>query len=403
MPSFEASVLDDRGAAHRRKLDAANINDALATLRRDGWFVEQIRPVRRNLLSLTRLRIPRKQQIHLFQQMQMLLSSGILIPDALEKLREKFPHAPTRQALQAIYAHVVESRGSLSAAFALFPRSFSPGLVSVIAAGEDAGTATLADRFGDLAERLAYEDANRKQVLQACAYPAFIMLLAALLCVFLLAAVFPRLTELLGSLGGRLPPLTRALIAASTLVRAWWWAILATLFIVPLALTALRRIPAVGLRLDQFFLRLPFVGTIYRQLTVALICTIYRSLYRSNKPAPEIIEACSKVVGNRAFLRALGLARERVMIDGTALSRALEETGLFPPIACMTIELGEQSGKLADALDHVARFCSAEAKESIAALVALLNPTMTILVVGGVGLVMVSFFQAIYQVVFVVH
>jgi general secretion pathway protein F len=81
----------------------------------------------------------------------------------------------------------------------------------------------------------------------------------------------------------------------------------------------------------------------------------------------------------------------------------LEDSGLFPPIACVLIDVGEESGKLAEALDRVAKHFAEEAKERIAALIAVINPVMTLLVVGGVGVIMLSFFQAVYQVVYATH
>lgn len=171
----------------------------------------------------------------------------------------------------------------------------------------------------------------------------------------------------------------------------------------PAAVCWLRRFPAIGLRLDSLFLRLPIVGRIYWYLAIALICRIYRSLYQANKPAPEIIDSCLDLVGNRAFRRGLGEARRKISLNGATLTAALAQSGLFPPLACLAIDVGEQSGKLPEAMDRVAAYFSARARERIAAAIAVLNPAMTLIVVGGIGLVMTAFFQAIYQIVYATH
>src|ERR1035438_781274 len=125
----------------------------------------------------------------------------------------------------------------------------------------------------------------------------------------------------------------------------------------------------VGIMIDRAFLGIPLLGSIYRYLTVALICTIYRSLYKASKPAPEIIDACVKLVGNRAFAAGLEQVRAKVTSGGTTLSAAFDQSGLFPPLACVAIELGEQSGRLEEALERVARLYSREAKDAIASLI----------------------------------
>lgn len=403
MPRLVAWTISTEGRRERRPIEARSIADARARLEASGFFVERVLPTGAFDRILNQTKISRRQQIHLFQQLEMLLSSGVLIPDALKKLKERFPDRRTRRVLSDVYEQIIDSRSALSKALGSYPRTFPPGVVSVIAAGEEAGTAVLAERFGDLAERLSFEDTNRRQVAKACAYPAFVVFLASLLYVFLLAAVFPRLTELLHSIGGTLPTLTQDVIGASLFVRRYWPALVVAIVGVPLLAWFTRMLPGIGLAIDRGFLGLPLVGSIYRYLTVALVCTIYRSLYKASKPAPEIIDACAKLVGNRAFAAGLQRIRTKVTSGGVTLSTALDESGLFPPLACVAIELGEQSGRLEEALERVAKFYSREARDAITSLIAVVNPAMILLVVGGVGVLLISFFEAVYKVVYVAH
>jgi len=335
-----------------------------------------------------------------FQQMEMLLSSGVLIADALAHLAVRFPDMRVRRVLGAVHAEVAESRCSLSQAFAAFPRSFSPTVIAVIEAGEQSGSAQLAQRFAELAERTAYEEAHRRQVRRACAYPALAAFMTAGLCCLLLGVVFPRLTDLLSSLGSDLPPLTRGVIYVATNARRGWPVILTAIIAAPVLFLAGRKIPGVGRRLDHWLLRLPIAGPIYRDATVALICKIYRSLYLANQPAPASIELCSRLVGNSAFREGLAVARRRITQDGVTLSAAFSHSGLFPPLACLAIEVGERSGRIAPALDRVSAHFGAQSRERLEAAIAILNPALTLAVVGGMGVILVSFFQAAYQVVY---
>jgi type II secretory pathway component PulF len=341
--------------------------------------------------------------VELFKQMEMLLSSGVLISDALARLKERYPDARTRRVLHEVHIQVTDARTGLSQALAGFPRSFPGNVIAVIRAGEEGGAAMLAERFADLAERTAYEEANRREVRRACAYPVLVVVMAAGLQILLLGVVFPRLADLLASLGGRLPPLTRGVIEVSTAVRRIWPALAAALAAGPVAVLLLRRIPAVGLRLDALYLRVPVFGEVYRCLAVALVCKIYRSLYQANKPAPEIVETCVELVGNRAFRKGLSEAGRRISFNGATLTDAFTQSGLFPPLACLAIDIGEQTGRLPEAMERVAAYFSRRARERISAAIAVLNPAMTLFVVCGVGLVMTAFFQAIYQVIYATH
>ncbi len=401
MPDYTVITLTSEGMRERHRVTGRDADDACTRLRAGGVFVERIIPAghARRFLGLTK--ISSGHLIEFFRQMEMLLSSGVLIADALNRLKDRYPDGRTRRVLREVHAQVAESRTSLSKALSLFPRSFPPGVVTVIEAGEEGGASMLAERFADLAERTAYEDNNRRQVWNACAYPLFVFIMAVGVYALLLGVVFPRLTELLASLGGGLPPLTRRVIAISHFVRTGLPALLALLIGIPSLAAGLRKFPSPGLLLDRLFLRLPFAGAIYRDLTVALVCKIFCSLYKANKSAPEIMDLCAKMVGNREFRRGLQEAGDQMTRGGATVANAFAQSGLFPPLACMAIDIGEQSGRLSQAMDHVATHFNARARTRIGASIAVINPLMTLAVVGGAGVIMISFFQAVYQIVYV--
>lgn len=400
MPYYSAVILTPEGSRRRRRTSARDPEDARARLRAQGFFVERIVPSGRIRCFLKRTRISPVHQVLFYQQMQMLLSSGVLIADALQNLKDLFPDKRTKCVLAEVHSHVSESRTGLSQAMAQFPRSFPSGVIAVMEAGEKGGAALLAERFGDLAERIAFEEAHRRRIRRACAYPAFVVCLSVGLYVLLLGVVFPRLAALLGSLGSELPPLTRGVIAAADCVKTRW--LPAAIFVPAGAalIASARRLPGLGRHIDRCFLEIPIIGTIYRESAIALICKIYRSLYLANQPAPIIVDLCAKLVDNKAVRHELDSVRRRIAEEGSTLSSALAGTNLFPPLACLAIEVGEQTGQIASALDRTSGYFSARARERLDSAIAVINPALTLLVVGGAGLILISFFQASYQIVY---
>ena len=330
----------------------------------------------------------------------MLLSSGVLIVDALAKLKDRYPDARTRRILRAVHEDVAASRSSFSRALSRFPRSFPPGAVALIEAGEESGTARLAERCRDLSDRITYAEGNRRQLRRACAYPCFVIVLAAGLCLLLLTVVFPRLSELLYSLGGHLPPLTRGVLAAAAAGRRCWPAALALVATGLVGIGLARRLPMARRRMDEAVCRLPLAGPIYLALTAALLAKLYGSLYGAGKPAPEILQFCAQASGNAAISQRLQAAAHRLASSRASLAETLEQTRIFPPLACLAIEVGEHSGRLGPALERISAYYDGEARRRIDVAIAVINPALTLLVVGGVGAALLSFFQAVYQVVY---
>ena len=84
-----------------------------------------------------------------------------------------------------------------------------------------------------------------------------------------------------------------------------------------------------------------------------------------------------------ATRRAGALVRE-----GVALSRALREQNVFPPVLLHLIASGEQSGRLAPLLARAAEELERDAERRLAWMAALLQPAL-IVVMGAIVLVLV--------------
>ncbi len=207
MPDYTVITLTAEGRRERHRVTGRDADDACTRLRAGGVFVERILPAghARRFLALTK--ISPRHLIEFFRQMEMLLSSGVLIADALNRLKDRYPDRRARRVLREVHAQVAESRTSLSQALSRFPRSFSPGVVTVIEAGEEGAPQCWPSALGTGVERTAYEEGNRRQVWSACAYPLFVFIDGRRrVCASSLVSFSRALTELLASLGGGLRP-----------------------------------------------------------------------------------------------------------------------------------------------------------------------------------------------------
>ena len=397
MDQFTAIGCTKTGRRRRTVVPAKDIADAGIRVRRQGLFVIRILPVRRpNRVHYGR-RMSLKSKIYLFQQLELLVSSGVLVHDALDRLRDRFPDPNGRLVISEIHDQVAKSRKPLSQAFALFPRSFPPTVTSLIKAGEDAGSRTLAERFGDLAEHLAEQGERRWQMVKSLAYPVFLVVLTACLDVFFMAVVFPRLESLLGSVGADLPPFTRHLVALSHEVRAGWPAAAIASVSLYCVFFFLRLSPRTRLLMDRGVLALPLFGAIYRENAAALFCSVYRSLYRAGRPAPEILGACAHVVGNRAFAKAILEMRQQISVGAVPLSKAIDASALFSPMAGVCLEVGEASGKLEASLQTVGRNAAERAHRLSSSLVGALNPAVLLAAIAFPAAMLFGFFQAYFK------
>jgi type II secretory pathway component PulF len=100
---------------------------------------------------------------------------------------------------------------------------------------------------------------------------------------------------------------------------------------------------------------------------------------------------------DNAFLRTELDGVIRHVGEGVALSRALDRSGHFPPLLIDIVSVGEQTGKLAEALQKGAERFDRELAKRIDKLTALVQPAIICLMAGLVGIMAYMMITTIFQ------
>jgi len=90
-------------------------------------------------------------------------------------------------------------------------------------------------------------------------------------------------------------------------------------------------------------------------------------------------------------------ARERVT-DGTTISGPLAAGKVLPPMMTDMLAIGEQTGDMPGALEHISRRYEAELDRNIKIFTTALEPILIVLVAGVVGFVAISILLAVMKV-----
>lgn len=402
MPTFSVTATTSEGHQVSQTVSGANEVDVRQQLRAKGLFPTSIKEPMGSRLSRGNLKASHEEVCHLFEQLELQMAEGVLPEQAIAALKDEFPSKRIRIILREVHAALASSKSNLPQAFGLFPRTFPPDVLTIIEAGQSSGSAALAIRFGDLRERLQFNQEVRRTVMGAVAYPAFVLFLGSLLIVFLLGNVFPKMIDLLFSLGADLPPLTLAVVGVSKFFQHYFWLIIIAIVAIPAGLFLMRRMPRTAFLMDRLMLGMPLLGEIYRSLVTALVAKNYRSLYVVGMPSPEALDLCARMVGNRAVQEHIRQVRREVLA-GKSLGTAFRKVGYFPSMACMTIATGETAGRLDVALNRVAAFYEKDAKRKISVSVEVLKPVVVVVAVAVVGAVLLSFFLPLISILQNIH
>jgi general secretion pathway protein F len=264
---------------------------------------------------------------------------------------------------------------------------------ATVAAGEQAG------QLDSVLERLAeYTESRhglRQKISQALIYPIVLTVLALSIVVFMLVAIVPKVVAVFENTGQELPILTKALIALSEFLTAWWWAVLVVLIALAFGARQILRDPGARRQLHVLLLRVPVVSRVIRGLNTARFTRTLSILTSSGVPALEALQISAAVVTNLPMREAVEQASVHVR-EGAPIGRSLSESQLFPPMSIHLISSGETSGKLDEMLERAAIHQENEMDSLLAMMLNVLQPALIVLM----GLMVLAIVMAILLPIF---
>ena len=396
MPAFAYQALDSSGKTQRGVLQGDTARAVRGLLRERGLNPLRVDEVREGSADsarpFARRALGGAQIALLTRQLATLIGAGLPIDEALGALSEQAENERQRALTVSLRARVMEG-ASLAQALGEFPDSFPEIFRATVAAGEQSGRLEIVlEKLADYAEA---RDALKQKILAALAYPLLLTLVAIAVVAGLLTWVVPQIVGVFQNLHQTLPLATRALIALSAFLRGWGWLLLLVLVALAVAARLALRGEAARYRWHLFVLRLPLAGRLARAANTARATRTLALLAGSAVPLLDALGIAAQVVSNLPMREALKRAAFKVR-EGSAFSRALGESGQFPPVALRLIASGERSGELPRMLEEAAAHQQRELDRWLTVLTAVLGPA----VILGVGAMVLFIVLAILLPIF---
>jgi general secretion pathway protein F len=316
------------------------------------------------------------------------------VEEALRTLVLQAERPNVRRVLESVHAGVLEGR-RLSDAMGRQGRAFPPLYRAMVAAGEASGA--LGPILERLAEGLERDQQVRGKVITALVYPVVLAVVALGVIAALMLFVVPKVVDQFDSMNQTLPVLTRAVIGASDLMRAYGGLLVLSLLLLAGLGAAAMRHPALRLRIDAAVLRLPVVGRLTRDLHGAKMARTLSTMLAAGLPVLEGLTITARTVSNRALRAATERMAEAVR-EGGGLSGALRLAGVFPPILVHMAASGESSGRVEPMLERAADYLEREFATFTAVMLSLLEPAIIVVMGGVVAVIVLSILLPILQI-----
>ncbi len=394
MPIFRYQAIDRRGRNMAGLMLATDESNLDQKLKNHGLWLTESEAERPSvaledipLIERFRLRFQsrgqRRELIDFCTLMSYQVRVGVPMVKALESATHDCKDPRFRKVLTGIQKHV-EGGLHFYEALAHYPNIFTPHFISVIRAGEM--SSHLPESFEDLRKYMEWVDQIVAEVRQATLYPAIVLCVITVFVLMLFTFIVPRFAELLDKLNVKQPLLTQIVFAVGSTARATWWLwlplFIIALLIVPVGCRFSRRF---AYTVDQIKLRLPIFGELNSMLALSRFTHNLAILYRAGLPILQALELCKHgLIGNAVVEKAVAEISQEVK-NGSSIGEAMHRQTVFPAMLLRMVAMGETTGNLDHALDHVAEFYSDVIPRRIKKVFTVLEPALMLLLIGIVG------------------
>ena len=395
MPYFKYKVRNQYGDVVTGKAEARTIEAAAAELSSRGLLVIDLQPLTEDsFAALKSLMVGIKQDdiVNLTRQLATMITAGLPLAGGLSILVRQSKADVSRLVAQILQD--VEGGTSFSQALSKHPDHFQRLYIQLVNAGETGGV--LDQVMQRLAENLEKSKEFRAKTKGAMIYPAIVVLAMLAVGFIMMVFVIPKLTEMYKDFDADLPFATRALIGVSNFIARFWYIFLGLVAGGIVGLRKWYKTEKGELAIDSLILKLPIVGVLRQKIILTEFARTMSLLLGAGISLLQALEIVTEGVNNVVYRNALKEVHSQVE-KGIALSEAMSNFEVFPPILHQMISVGEETGKLDEVLLKLSVYFEQESEQAVKNLTTAMEPIIMIVLGIGVGAMVIAIIMPIYN------
>ena len=387
---FEWEGRDKNGKVVRGEIRAGGEAAVSASLRRQGILLTKVKKRRS-----TGGRSVKQKDIALFtRQLATMMKAGVPLLQAFDIVGRGATNPRMTRLLNDIRSDV-ETGTSLSAAFRKHPMHFDALYCNLVEAGEAGGILeALLDRLAIYQEKTL---ALKSKIKSALMYPISVLVVAFLVLTVIMIKVIPAFKDVFKSFGADLPAPTLMVISMSEFFVAYWWIIFGILIGGGyMFLESWRRSEKMQFAMDRLLLKIPVFGSLIEKSVIARWTRTLSTMFAAGVPLVEALDSVGGASGNAVF----GLATQQIQRDvstGSALTTAMQTTGVFPNMVLQMTSIGEEAGSLDHMLGKAAEFYEEEVDDMVKGLSSLMEPFIIVILGVLIGGIVVAMYLPIFK------
>lgn len=435
MATFQYIAKDSEGNETRGQIEAADRNSAIAAVRAQGLLPTAMGEVRSaaavpaqqkskakpkkapapapssgekkksglnmeiniKLPKFLQGKIKTKVLTQFTRQLATLVNAGLPLMRSIDVLKRQVKDQQMREALDGI-SETISAGGTFSEALTAYPKIFDNLYVNMVKAGEAGGVLEVV--LGRLAEFAEKADKIKNKVKGAMIYPIVVLFAAVGITAFLLITVIPKFQDVFKDMmGGQpLPPVTEFVIQASQYVQKDGLKVFAILVGAFVLMKMAAKTSKGAYIFDVIKLKMPVTGTLVQRTAISRFTRTLGTLLSSGVPILQSLVIVRDTSGNLVISKAIQSVHDAVK-EGEGVTQPLSQCWVFPPMVVSMVEVGEETGALAEMLTRIADTYDDEVDNAVAGMTAAIEPALIIFLAGIVGTIVIAMFLPMIKII----
>ena len=313
-----------------------------------------------------------QEKIMFTSELEVLLSSGIPIVEALQSIANNTPKIKIKTVCEKIKDGILSGMTFAQALESFYGKVFGPVYTGLVKTGENAG--------------------ELGKIINASIYPAILIILMLGLLILFSKFVFPAFMGVFAFNGAELPFLASMLVGLCSFVEHFWWLLIIGVCAACGAVSSLFKNYQFKSRWDDFILKIPVVSDFIKYINLSNFLTVLHISYDAGLPIMSGLELSNETVGNHTIKGKISNSIS-IVKRGKSLTEAFQTTDAIPHALLTMIATGEKSGTLGKMLHDAAEVIDKKVDMALEAMTKMFEPTVIVIMGGVVLFVAVAFYQ----------
>lgn len=384
MKKFRYISIGENGAVYREEYHCNNEKELIAYLYSKNQHLVEVKKNIGNIEFGFRKKLKLKELSFFCRQIGTMLDAGIPILETIRICSFQLKKG-------GIYNNCIHILTSLRKGITLYeamktaPSFFPDFMIHMVKIGEESGK--LADIFNDLSKYYYKESKLRGKVAGASAYPISVLVFTILIAIVLLTTVVPSMVNMIISMGGEIPLITKIVMNISIFLKANLFYVIVSMLLIVLILAY--SIKKGHLNISRIKRRIPLLSRLYcKRDNYEFLYGVYL-LLSGGSTLVDALSGAAQILKDTQTKIQINKSAAQIREGGSILT-SMMNIEVIDYASLSIIKLGEESGKLSEMLDRLILILEEELTTLLEKFLELIQPVAVIMVGVVVGTIVIS-------------